>query len=980
MRPLWIAAIALGCLALVAYEVGTSSIQAMLFSRLARSLTYAIAPGPSGRIAFPRSGPFDERRGYSRLPEFQRRLEVHGYRITEQARQSPATALAVGWGITAPYPEPSTTGLIVRDGRERVLHAAPAPPVFRNHDDVPPLLVRSLVFLENRGLAFEPARSNPAVDWARLGKATLSYLGHGLGLPVRVEGGSTLATQLQKYRHSPEGRTTSALDKLRQMTAASLRAYRGGADTRDERRQIVVDYLNTMPLAAAPQYGDVHGLGEGLRVWFGRDLEETARALRSPVVGPAKAVAFKHVLALLYAVRAPSRYLVDARRPLEARVDAVAGLLAAAGAIDTDLARLVRETPLMFRSATHRPLPAFVERKAANALRDHVTRLLALPGPYELQRLDLEVETTFDAPLQTAVTGVLKALADPRFVRAQGLDELRMLSRGDPGRVVWSLLLVERTAEGNAVRVQADSLEAPLDVNGGMKLELGSTAKLRTLAHYLQIAAELHDDWRRLDPVSVARRAETARDPITRWAAATLRAEPGMALEAFLDRALERTYSASPYEVFFTGGGSHTFENFDPEDDDRVPTVRDALVRSTNLVFVRVMRDLARFHEARLPYDAPAVLGDPDHPERVRLLAEIADEEARARLARTYRDYRGLGADARLARLLRDHEPSLRHLAIVFFAWHHGADAAALGRWLAARGRHVETNEAERLFRAYGNSRLGLADYGYLLGRHPLEVWGAGELARSPHLSWSELSSRSGEARRVASAWLFERRHRRAQDVRLRARIERDAFARMTPDWRRLGFPFAQLVPSYATAIGSSADRPAALAELMGIIVNDGVRRPTRIVTRLRFARDTPYHTVFEPRATSGERVLPAAVARALRAVLAETVERGTARRLEGAFAGPGGASITVGAKTGSGDNRFETFAADGAVKSSRSVSRTGAVAFHVGDRYFGVITASVAGAAAADYGFTSALPLAALRLIAPKINERLVETRAEMP
>jgi hypothetical protein len=34
-------------------------------------------------------------------------------------------------------------------------------------------------------------------------------------------------------------------------------------------------------------------------------------------------------------------------------------------------------------------------------------------------------------------------------------------------------------------------------------------------------------------------------------------------------------------------------------------------------------------------------------------------------------------------------------------------------------------------------------------------------------------------------------------------------------------------VPSYATAIGSSADRPLALAELMGIIVNDGQRRPT---------------------------------------------------------------------------------------------------------------------------------------------------------
>ena len=33
-------------------------------------------------------------------------------------------------------------------------------------------------------------------------------------------GGSTLATQLEKYRHSPEGRTQSARDKLQQMASA----------------------------------------------------------------------------------------------------------------------------------------------------------------------------------------------------------------------------------------------------------------------------------------------------------------------------------------------------------------------------------------------------------------------------------------------------------------------------------------------------------------------------------------------------------------------------------------------------------------------------------------------------------------------------------------------------------------------------------------------------------------------------------------
>ena len=61
--------------------------------------------------------------------------------------------------------------------------------------------------------------------------------------------------------------------------------------------------------------------------------------------------------------------------------------------------------------------------------------------------------------------------------------------------------------------------------------------------------------------------------------------------------------------------------------------------------------------------------------------------------------------------------------------------------------------------------------------------------------------------------------------------------------WRRLGYPFDSLTPSYATALGASGDRPAALAELMGIIVNRGMRLPVERVGALQFARGTPYET-----------------------------------------------------------------------------------------------------------------------------------------
>ena len=88
-----------------------------------------------------------------------------------------------------------------------------------------------------------------------------------------------------------------------------------------------------------------------------------------------------------------------------------------------------------------------------------------------------------------------------------------------------------------------------------------------------------------------------------------------------------------------------------------------------------------------------------------------------------------------------------------------------------------------------------LSDYAYLLSRHPIDLWTAEQLIRDPDLSWSELFARSDEPRAVVSSWLLRTKNRSAQNTRLRIRIERDAFARMTPYWQRLGFPFQRLGP-----------------------------------------------------------------------------------------------------------------------------------------------------------------------------------------
>ena len=311
-------------------------------------------------------------------------------------------------------------------------------------------------------------------------------------------------------------------------------------------------------------------------------------------------------------------------------------------------------------------------------------------------------------------------------------------------------------------------------------------------------------------------------------------------------------------------------------------------------------------------------------------------------------------------------------MTILFFAWSIGATESDLRAWLKQNKITPTEVDVSKLFRAYHNPRLTLADYAYLLSIHPLDLWSAGELRKQPNLPWKKLYAASAAARRIGSAWLLESRNRRAQDLRLRIRMEKDAFNRMTPYWQRLGFPFKTMVPTYATALGSSSDRPVALAELVGILVNDGVRRPSVSLTNVHFAAGTPYETMLERSPNPGQRVLAPEVARIVRRAMADVVEQGTARRLNGVFKMSDGMVLTVGGKTGSGDNRFETFSRTGAVITSRATNRTATFVFYIGERYFGVITAYVEGRDAENYRFTSGLPVALLKLLAPTLLAKL--------
>jgi hypothetical protein len=93
-------------------------------------------------------------------------------------------------------------GLVIHDYQGEPLYdARPRDALFASFDDVPAPIVSTLLFLENRELTNPTGPgSNPAIDWGRLGKASGLYVARGVGLPVRSEGGSTLAVQIEKYR------------------------------------------------------------------------------------------------------------------------------------------------------------------------------------------------------------------------------------------------------------------------------------------------------------------------------------------------------------------------------------------------------------------------------------------------------------------------------------------------------------------------------------------------------------------------------------------------------------------------------------------------------------------------------------------------------------------------------------------------------------------------------------------------------------
>lgn len=965
-----------------AAEINASRVQARVLHWFASGMTFQLRDGANPDAVYPAQGPFNERLGYTRLPQMLDALTREGFTVETQAAPSPRLAAFMAGGGFPIYREKAQAGFTLTDRAGAVMHQRRHPErVFQRFDDAPGLVVDTLLFIENRELLAAPApRHNPAVEWLRFAGAVAAFPLQKVAPLPRAGGGSTLATQIEKYRHSADGQTGGVTDKLRQMASASVRAYVDGEDTREHRRRIVVDYLNTTPLSARAGWGEVHGLGDGLWAWFGTELAEAVAVLSAPP-GDAAALArqgeiYRQTLALVLAQRRPSALLNSEREALERLADAHLPLLAQAGVISEELRDAALAARLTFRAEPPPSEPvSFAADKATHALRARLMGWLGLNGLYQLDRIDMTARSTLDQATQARAATELAALSDPKHAAAAGLAGERMMNvdKDDLSRLVYSFTLYERGEDANYLRVQADNYDQPLDINEGVKLDLGSTAKLRTLAAYLEALADLHVKLAHLPRTDLKAVAREALDPLTQWAADWLAAAPEQSLAAMQAAAMQRRYSADPRESFFTGGGMHTFSNFDDRFDAVNVSAQIAFRHSINLPFIRMMRDVVQYYMADGGDDIGQLLHNPDHPGRDSYLAQYADKEGALFLGRYYALYRGLGPDGALEKLADRVRPLPHRLAVVHRVVRPDASLEQFAAFLRRRLPHAELDD-ETLTKLYEQHRpagLTTNDLAWIARVHPLELWLVGYLQKRPAASRAQVMDDGAKARQDSYTWLFHAK-KAAQNTRIRIILEEEAFERLHEFWKATGYPFGRLVPSLATAIGSSSDRPTALAELMGVIINDGVRLPTVRIDKLSFAAGTPFEANLGLGPLGATRVLRRETAATLKAALIDVVENGTARRARGVFTDDAGRTLHVGGKTGTGDQRFDRYGPGGEVVESRAVARTATFAFFIGDRFYGVLTAFVHGGEAERYRFTSALPVQVLRALAPTLRPLL--------
>ncbi len=527
--------------------------------------------------------------------------------MDNQARWSPALVEAADHKLFPIYREKDQAGLRIIDRTGGEIYRARFPErVFPDFASIPSLVVNTLLFIEDRYVLdrANPER-NPAIEWKRFALAAAGQVAELVVSDADAGGASTLATQIEKFRHSPGGRTGGALDKMRQMVTASLRAYYDGPNTLKRREEIVTTYLNSTPLASMPGYGEIIGLPDALRIWFGTDLAEATEVLnktpRTAAELSRQGEIYRQVLAFLVSGRRPSYYLLDDRAALGVLIDNHLYALANAGVISPSLRDAALNADLHFRSRAAGDhgrgvlCSAQIDRGGAQPAGRPVAPSRSVRArPARPDRRDLDRSPIRRRASPMSWSGCRIRLSCAARACTATVCSTAPIRRRSPGASCCTSAATVTATICACTRTASTGRSTSTRVRNCSSARRPSCARSPPIS---QIIAKLHRQLADVPARDLSRLAASADDALSGWAASYLARASDRSLQPMLEAALQRRYSAAPQE-FFTGGGSHVFENFARWEDHTNPTVLEAFEQSINLAFIRLLRDVLNYYNA----------------------------------------------------------------------------------------------------------------------------------------------------------------------------------------------------------------------------------------------------------------------------------------------------------------------------------------------------------------------------------------------
>ena len=138
---------------LLGLEIKSSWLESRVLAAIAGKLTFSLEQGASDAIQYSSTGPYDERLGYSRLPNFLAQLESSGFRLESQARESKMYLLLAKLHIYPVYKEKGQAGLEILDRDSKPFYTSRYPSrVYEDFSEIPPVIVSTVMFVENRDI------------------------------------------------------------------------------------------------------------------------------------------------------------------------------------------------------------------------------------------------------------------------------------------------------------------------------------------------------------------------------------------------------------------------------------------------------------------------------------------------------------------------------------------------------------------------------------------------------------------------------------------------------------------------------------------------------------------------------------------------------------------------------------------------------------------------------------------------------------